>query len=417
MAVTVPTSTAKIYSALKSLGRPSLLPGLWRGLSETDSPFFWLGPDFQRTIEGLRAQFGEQELRKAGVIQQGPGGTWELPPSLRGDHLLLVYPQCKPFTPQLVTATEVLPEGRAPYRALLQDRRLHKLVQQNSEEVGNWHYLAITPTLAETVIFWRLGLPAVPLAALAELDAEGLETLKRLLGEIRPGAARKDGASSLSLVLVTWSLATWDFSVQPGIDAVSDLLRDLQDHLKLDLRTMLWQPGNNARKCLQTALRYQDIATLRKAILFGYERETEVLATIKQAPFECHDEPQSYADSISALMASRTEDLSTQQQLRKQHRQYSDRQLIQPLLNLAERTEDPVVATLLVNLSHSVRSSELVAAKLFSPFRLTDVPGVFQQEEHKALKEEQQTLSKQQMALCQAISERTRNTARTQASV
>lgn len=171
--------TAEIFAFLKALGQSSQLPGVWQGLSQEDSPFFCLGSDLEPIVHQLRAAFSDSELLEARVLQQASDDSWQLRPSLLGDYLRVLQPHRPCCQPQLITASEVLPVGPAPYQALLQDQFLRQLIQASAEVLGMIHYLAITPTLADTAILWRLGVPAVPLAGLVKLDKAGLAMAKR----------------------------------------------------------------------------------------------------------------------------------------------------------------------------------------------------------------------------------------------
>ena len=408
------SQTAEIFSLVKTLGRPSELPGVWQGLSEVDSPFFCLGPEIEPIVERLRSAFSDQDLLQACVLQQAADQSWQLRPSLLGDYLRLLHPQKSGCQPQLITATEVLPGGQAPYQALLADHLLHKFTQEIAEECSPFYHLAITPTLADTAILWRLGVPAVPLAGLHKLDSAGLAMAKRSLRRLRPRMPEEDESSHLSLVLVNCSLENWQFEDEPDIEPVGQLLRRIHDDLGLEIHTRVWQPSQRAMDQYATALHFQNCDTLRQAILGGFDREAELLVSRTNPCYEPREELPAYTDSLNAWIESNSVDRLTQESILAKLQQRSEQQFILPLIRQAEAHADPMTAALMLGLSHVSRSLEDISIKLCAPLQRGDSRSLQLQSGNKALRAEHLLLTKQQITLCQAITERSRHLARAQ---
>lgn len=234
---------------------------------------------------------------------------------------------------------------------------------------------------------------------------------------MRPRLTGEDEDSELSLVLVNCSLENWQFEQEPEVDAVGQLLRRLQDDLELDLRARVWQPSQRALDQYATALQFGDDKRLGQAILDGFDHEGEPLVLRKNPGYELRDQSPTYTDALTAWIHSKSVDRLTEASMLEKLQQRSEQQLIQPLLKQAEAHTDPPTRVLMVGLSHVSRQLEDISAKLCAPRQRCDPRSLQVQLDYQALRAEHLALTKQQITLCQAITERSRNLAPEEATV
>jgi len=380
---------SKIYAALIAQGAAASLPGSWSRHTGQGPKLIKLPDQFDRTVDDLRRTFFEEDLAATGILKKTPAGGY----LLRGQEVFPIYGQLGKAPDQILGRFFCLPRTQPPHMALLDDARLQTLLQNTP--MG----LAIAGDLTDTAILLQLGVPAVPLDSLRDIDAQGLQAFER---KVNHACGTRDKPGSTPLVLVGGSLAVDEWALELNVAAGAEHLRCLNQHLRIGPRLSLWIPQGETREALETVIRFGSTEDTKNHLLSSLERDALPIPS-DEATRMCrrllHREPA--WDITSALRdwmeAHRLDRFSRQPVMRRLERA-RNAALVEPLLEQADQTADPIERNLLVMLSNTFRQLHDLSARLGYLLVLRD------NESFERAQIPETSLSQQQMLTTQAIS-------------
>jgi hypothetical protein len=378
-----------IYDALIEHGRKVPLPCAWERHTRKGPQLVELPRNWERTIEKLRPQFAEDDLSAAGVLDQFALGEYDLP----GRQVLPIYGEPEQAPGQLLDDCFCLPKAKPTHLALFDDYRFRMLLQ--STVMG----LAIASDLSDATILLHLDIPAIPVDRLAEIDAQGLQTFERTVSQIRGGRRAVD---TTPLVFVGCSLTLGDWSLSGATVRAAEHFCHLQQHLHIGPRLNLWVPSGQVREALRTVLHYGSAEDLQRELMRSMERNAMPLPSEAATRlFHILHGTEPIWNITSAMRdwlgAHRLDRLSRQPVMQRLERE-RNAALIEPLLELADQTEDPIERNLLVMLSNTFRQLHDLAA------RLCYLLAVRENESFERAQIPETSLSQQQMLTNQALS-------------
>ncbi|HEV2971704.1 MAG TPA: hypothetical protein VGY55_17130, partial [Pirellulales bacterium] len=167
-------ANTSVFDCLFELGTRTLLPAPWVG--EGDAAFVGLPDDDKTVIRRLKKKFSAQALKDAGVVQGGSGRSFALSPQLLQNRrcIAAIRPTAGGEISDVLVGGSASLAGQPAWVAALGDEPLQVLIRQ-------WGgTLFVVETMADVLVFRKLGVPAIAAAGLESLTREQTETLRRL---------------------------------------------------------------------------------------------------------------------------------------------------------------------------------------------------------------------------------------------
>lgn len=351
-------SVEKVYEYLSAAGSRVVLPGPWQGLPCHRS-FFQLPPDSRALLQGLQKKFEVNDLVDSGVVQLDEQGVAVINPLLSSaDTIIWALRQRRNDPPfQLVANLKSIHPKKWSFTAPFFDGRTVALINQSDDRV------AVAFSMSDIAILSSLKIPVVPVDGLLRLPGNRLDQLCKLLrlesktdAKSKAQVAASGKASAvverpLSLTLYAWSVESLKQSDSSQSDQLWKYLGDLQEHLRLPLYDFQrLNPTEQELARLRFIIQHRRWWDVRAAMLDGPYERTQSLFTDKsrRRPF-----PDSLSEVLKAWRRTQNQisDVASRKAAWNLVQSVHDQQIVAPLTDQAQRTNDPTERNLLTLLA------------------------------------------------------------------
>lgn len=327
-------------------------PGAWHQL-----PVYHDVRQLPAELAGLRERllqrFSQEELVAAGVLAPGTEEEPQLSPAVSqpGD-MIIALRRSENDTPfDLLTAKGCVSGRRLPACAALRDGRIREMVRQLGLD-----QICGTPVIQDAALLLALQIPATLSTGLMDLKGPWLDQFCQAyqLERLAAGGKRhqrkylidhtEEERPPEALVLLGCRLAEMDRSEPEEICWIRDHFLDLQRHLEILMdRIYLWQPPQHALDKIAFRLSHAGPARVREALVSSFDQHTGSLLPARREEDRL---PRHLPEAIvhfQKLLGKPTRDLA-EERLAWQHLlKLLHKKLIQPLLQQASSTADPVL--------------------------------------------------------------------------
>lgn len=356
-------SIEKVFEYVVATGRDYILPGAWRGL-ECDRTFFRPKVNSAALLEQLQGKFAVGDLINSGVVRRDDDGSVVLHPALSSPDSVLWALYAKPKSPpfQIVADLQYVRKMPAPFAAPFQDFRTATLIKHRDDRV------AVAFSMSDLAILRSLEIPSIPACGLYRLDRPDLERFCRVLKIVRDdvidfptGKPVPDTTGGRSLVLIDWSVERMEACVQTHAEELWSYWTDLKRHLKLAIADFLRLQPTTAELAAQRCLvEHGWWDQVREEILDGHHVNARSLHIEKSPPRPLHatlsDARSNYRRKLSSpdplnprgAAAARLQAWADVQT-------HYEQQLLEPLIQLACDTHDPLERNLLLMMADVCR--------------------------------------------------------------
>jgi hypothetical protein len=370
---TSPESGSSLEAAARELVVSACLPfrgpGVW-GFLPVDDQLRAPVTAVTRVVNSLRAQFSDDVLLRAGIIEPGAQEGRRLASSLRHRTGAIVTLRDETGAPpfELLTAKGLLGNDRRPLLSALSDER----TRRRAAEMG---VLLAAGTIQQVAILIANGLPATLGTGLHRLSLEELRLLDEICGEGVPQIESdldQDVEQSQAVddfdplrpvaLLVDWDVAALSNKRQHWVRSAAARLAEARRHARLNLGGVaVWRPSEDDLGDLRFAVRSEDVGLVRAVLLNSLDHVVDFEAVLAESKMDPPSARRNGADAAGLLLdwqcewrdhGLRDPDVESVEPARLD---VVDQELLMPLLESALARKDPVVRNTIVLIADVAR--------------------------------------------------------------
>jgi hypothetical protein len=225
--------------------------------------------------------------------------------------------------------------------------------------------LFLTQTVGEAALLRTFGLPAAPAGPLQSLNSRELAELAATLRKTRR-LFKDDRDAELTPVLAGWQPGGLSAQQQAWVHDLAHFLGRAARSLNVDFGDIaVWQPTEAERDELEFVIRSGGLGSLWTAVLNSLENSCFAVEGFDAPEVERRQHPSDCRQALQwvrGLIDQEVQSGEANPQLGESMKVFSDlvdQDHVEPIIDLAERTRDPLQKSLLVHAAETTRTLQL----------------------------------------------------------